>query len=66
MGWLNEMCIRDSSANGVTGVRAYAYAYAVSLYRFAKSERDTCAYLIVDGREAVSYTHLYMGIDFDC
>ena len=44
--------MRDFSANGVTGVRAYAYAYAVSLYRFAKSERDICAYLIVDGREA--------------
>ena len=44
--------MRDLSANGVSGVRAFAYAYAVSLFRFAKSDRDICAYLIVEGREA--------------
>lgn len=44
--------MRDLTANGVTGIRAYAYAYAVSLFRFARAERDLCAYLISEGREA--------------
>jgi AcrR family transcriptional regulator len=44
--------MRDLSANGVSGVRAYAYSYALSLYRFTRAERDICAYLIADGREA--------------
>lgn len=42
--------MNDFAREGLTGVRAYAKAYALALYRFAVENSDICAYLIGEGR----------------